>query len=69
MPNVIIVTDVKYGDWEGIYVDGELKYEGHSLDATDALYAVDIAFDYVETYVEDYEDGQLPFLLEDVKRR
>jgi hypothetical protein len=42
------------GDWEGIYVDGKLLREDHSLDPDDVLSVLGIAY---ETHWIDMEDG------------
>ena len=32
MSNKIVITNSECGDWSGIYVNGILFYEGHSID-------------------------------------
>lgn len=52
------------GDWEGIYVDGVLKREGHSLSPDDVLSVLGIEYD---THYIDMEDGdRLPAKLKDI---
>ena len=52
-------------DWEGMYVDGELKCQGHSLLAVDVVMALGITREEREV---DMKIGErLPPRLEDVK--
>lgn len=61
-------TRVLAGDWEGLYIDGKLYAEGHSLRASDVLDALDIPTETVTVDEEWMEDeGQLPDSLKDVK--
>ena len=62
MKQVAYITDVS-GDWEGIYVDGKLIDEGHSLDPRMVLDAVGVQYDHRETNLK---MGSLPENLEDV---
>lgn len=43
----IEVTILSGDDWKGIYVNGELKAENHSLNADNALAALDIAYESI----------------------
>jgi hypothetical protein len=55
-------------DWEGIYIDGKLVREGHSIDSDDVLEALGI--DYVSRGVNQEwleEMGSLPDNLSDVQ--
>lgn len=61
--SVHFVSDVG-GDWKGVYVDGVLVAEGHSLREEEVLDALDI--DYTETHDWNGEDyGRLPNTLEE----
>lgn len=73
---IIIQSD----DWEGLYVDGELVGEDHTLCGSDLLYLVKIATDYrlaredftvcwVDASDEDELEmaGGFPCLLSDLK--
>lgn len=59
---VVLVSSFD-GDWEGIYVDGKLKAEGHSLRADEILTAVGIKAEEKEAEI----DGCLPPELKKVK--
>lgn len=37
------ITFVEYDDWEGLYLDGKLVLEGHSLDTSHVLDALGIS--------------------------
>lgn len=64
MREIVIATN--YNDWEGLYINGVLATEGHSLTADDILFALDI--NYVEKDAREYlKDGaMLPFSLSDL---
>ncbi len=54
--------------WEGIYVNGELKVQGHRLEVTDAFRAAGLDFDRIE--VDDewlFKVRQLPDQFKDVR--
>jgi len=62
------VTLVLGGDWTGLYVNGWLAAENHSLSASDVLDALSIRYDVVpvdERWLED--NGSLPQRLDDVE--
>lgn len=66
MNKVVIVTAY---DWEGLYVDGKLAIERHSLNERDVLEALDIGYTVVAADEEWLVDrGNLPEYLKDVKR-
>lgn len=58
------MTQINYvqgDDWCGLYIDGKLVHEGHSIDVTQILSILDIAHHI--TYVNDdwmYSRGRLP---------
>lgn len=55
------------GDWEGLYLDGRLVVEGHSLSWWQVLSAIRIEYDMSEcdeTWINDV--GRLPENLDDV---
>jgi hypothetical protein len=58
------VRDVKSGDWEGWYLDGELLKDGHSIDADDLLAYLDIEYESVSAVLE--QGGRLPKKLDEV---
>jgi hypothetical protein len=65
------VTLVFGNDWQGIYVNGELREEGHSISALNALCAVKAAGAFEVDCVDADNDwldhrGDLPQRLEDV---
>lgn len=63
MKQVAYVTDVS-GDWEGIYVDGKLVDESHSLDPRRVLEAIGVQFTHHNTDLKD--SGSLPDNLEEL---
>jgi hypothetical protein len=68
-PSVLEEHDVSlvYGDdWEGLYLDGLLIREGHSLDVRDVLEALGITVDYVMADDCLNELGSCPPLLTEV---
>lgn len=68
------LTLVRGDDWEGIYLDGALKREGHSFSLNRAIYElgnVCVVLGEVVDVDEEWliERGNLPARLADVKRR
>jgi hypothetical protein len=61
--NIVIVHD-NSGDWVGIYVDGKLVREGHSIQEEDVLDAIGIPNKSVWV---DMEDSRLPENLDEIK--
>lgn len=63
------VTYVYGDDWDGVYIDGELRWEGHSISPMELLELVGIA---PKSITADYdwlcEHANLPKLLKDVVR-
>ncbi len=63
------ITIVSNGDdWEGVYLDGKLLAQGHSVDADDILVA--LGYKVVDVLTEEgwlEDQGYLPENLEDVK--
>lgn len=57
-----ITYATNYDDWKGIYVDGKLKLEGHSLrmDEVMALFSDFITYKEVDATDYLYEVGSLP---------
>lgn len=49
---VIQIVNDPDGDWVGLYADGELKFEGHSLNGNQALEALSIPFQRYEVDVQ-----------------
>ena len=66
IPNIVIVNA---DDWEGLYIDGDLKTEGHSLSLQNVLDILKIhtTFRYDVDYEWLEEIGRLPKSLSDVK--
>lgn len=60
------ITFVYADDWMGLYIDGELVRENHSLEPDDVLLELGIKYDDFWAEVED--GGRLPKKLKDVKR-
>ena len=64
-PKIVIVNG---DDWKGIYIDGQLKYEGHSIRPMDIFNVLDIDFKEFECDLEWLEEqGNLPKNLNEVK--
>jgi hypothetical protein len=56
-------------DWEGLYVDGVLVYESHTLTVGRVLRGIGVEFTYVAPDPQWLEErGSLPDRLDDVKR-
>jgi hypothetical protein len=63
------ITLVNGDDWRGIYVDGELRWEGHSLDGRNVLDVLGIDYREVSADLGWLEErGNLPFLESDVEK-
>jgi len=64
--NVVIVYG---GDWEGIYINGELKYEGHSLQTSELLDVLGVKHDLKEIDEDIFydNDDRLPTLLKNCR--
>jgi hypothetical protein len=62
--------DLVYGDdWIGLYLDGKLVEEGHSLEPFHVLDALGIKHTYHAADIDWlHEEGCLPERLDDVKR-
>ena len=67
-PPEVLLTDNEDGDWEGIYVNGECKAQGHSISVPDALDALGISYDRKEysSYEMDEMGAQFPDKEEDL---
>lgn len=66
-PKVTIVSDGD--DWEGLYIDGVLVFENHTVGAQDVLRALGIECDWVECDREWIDNrGSLPDDLNEVVR-
>lgn len=63
--NSITVVRDESGDWEGVYMNGQLLEEGHSIDGCQMLDALGISYGFRESSLGDA--GSLPNKLEDVK--
>lgn len=67
MPKVTIVGHAG-GDWEGLFVDGKLKEEGHSLHWSHVLDALGIEYETASADEEwMYDVGRFPVELKDVQ--
>jgi hypothetical protein len=65
----LVVTFVDGCDWEGIYVDGKLVFENHSITAHEALEHAGVKYKFVEADGDWLaERGHLPEKLKDVKK-
>lgn len=57
-----VLVRMDEGTWEGLYIDGEMKMQGHSLDALDILEALGIDCEsrrverYMSHFPSDLED-------------
>lgn len=66
---VINIVRSEDGDWAGLYIDGQLKTEGHSITSSDVLDALGLKFKVVtmnETEF-DYFGSRCPHEYKDVK--
>jgi hypothetical protein len=48
----IVFVSAPSGDWEGLYIDGKLNFENHSLRAVEVLDALGIEYREIEADVE-----------------
>ncbi len=75
----VVILDTQDGDWVGVYVDGTLKDEGHSLRSFGALYLLNLSEQYafqstdiVQHELNDWDDedttdtGNLPTNLDEL---
>lgn len=64
--NITIVT-IPEGDWEGLYVNGELKMQSHEIRLLEDLSRHCPIASIEEFYFEDFNEGEgLPQLLKDI---
>ena len=64
----MVIVRSSSGDWEGLYINGKLKFEGHEIRREDLLEVLDIDIeerDAEENWLENR--GNLPEYLKDVK--
>ncbi len=67
IPDIVFVSDAQEGDWEGIYVDGVLKAQGHTLDNGQILEAIGVSARHIDVKTEWIENaGHLPENLSDI---
>jgi len=62
-PEVVIVSSEE-GDWQGLYIDGELKYEGHSIPIFILLKELGIEENTREVGNDYLEEHEMPKTLE-----
>lgn len=62
------ITITVYDDWAGIYVDGELQYENHSLHHRDVLEAIKQDYESIEVDMMKLDIGRLPDTLEELRK-
>jgi len=63
------ITLVDGDDWQGLYVNGELVTQGHSIRAQDVCEVLGADYAFVSADYEWLDErGALPELLKDVKR-
>ena len=55
------------GDWEGLYVNGKLKCEGHSLPIWDIMNALGLKYEHKVVDFEEYDISSLPDDFKDLK--
>lgn len=64
----IVIVGSPDGDWEGLYLNGRLVFEGHSITWWQMLEALKIEYQTLEADQDwFYQRGNLPKFLEDVK--
>lgn len=57
----LTLVDDEGGDWTGLYINGRLVHEGHSISGKQMLEILGIPFDNFEVPYEDMERmGRLP---------
>lgn len=64
-----MITIIDIDDWVGVYKDGELRYEGHSISNEELLRIADIDYEvkYIDHPNEELFWGGMPGTLEDVE--
>ncbi len=55
-------------DWVGLYVDGELKHEGHSINENEMLELLQPVYEFEHESIEAEFEDRLPKRLSQVKR-
>lgn len=63
----ITVVGCPDGDWEGLYVDGRLVFEGHSIQWRQMLEALDVDYNSFDCDQQWLFDNGLPKELDKVK--
>lgn len=60
MAKVSLVTDEEYGDWQALYINGQLVDEAHTLQARDILQAIEgLTIESVELFsIESFPTGR-----------
>ena len=64
MRDIVIATN--YNDWEGLYINGVLATQSHSLRIEDVLEALGIDYSYKEVKDYLYEYEVLPVDIKDI---
>lgn len=60
------IVSAEGGDWQGLYVDGKLAYENHSIDWDDFVQVLDIPVGGFVVNDVWLQDNRLPVRLEDI---
>lgn len=65
--NQIVIVSDEGGDWAGLYVAGNLKYENHSIPKSEVTKAAKIEIKNIEINMEELGIYELPKNLTDLK--
>ena len=63
--NIVITV---FDDWQGIYVDGKLKFENHSLHYKDIFDVLDIKYEAMEIDMMELDLGRLPKTIKELQK-
>jgi hypothetical protein len=66
MGNRITIVRNDEGDWVGVYIDGELKYENHSIRNEELLDIIGIEYDSINDLNLDQYGNHLPQQLSEI---
>ena len=62
------IVIARFDDWHGIYVDGKLKYENHSIPYFEIFNAIGMEFEEVDIDMADLDWGRYPETEEELRK-
>ena len=62
----VVIAD--FDDWQGIYINGKLAYENHSLYYKDVLKALNQPYKQIQVDMMELDIGRLPETVEELEK-